>query len=256
MAQVGRISGALLTANLERQGKNLAFRDTLGTTELLYLDVNTGKIAVNNSTPGVEAEIIGTTQSTNLITDSLSSPINNLSIQNNTITATGDISLNASKAIRLGTLDNGSIRINDNTIRTVDSDANIDLIPQGNATTEIFNNLNIYGNLDTPGNITFGGTLTLGDQDSDDVTFNSDVNSDIIPDQTNAYSLGTEEKSWNTLYSGLINGQQITSNAAEVGGINVVLRPGGLLYVAQNGDDSLAGDHPQGALASISEALS
>ena len=256
MAQVGRISGALLTANLERQGKNLAFRDTLGTTELLYLDVNTGKIAVNNSTPGVEAEIIGTTQSTNLITDSLSSPINNLSIQNNTITATGDISLNASKAIRLGTLDNGSIRINDNTIRTVDSDANIDLIPQGNATTEIFNNLNIYGNLATPGNITFGGTLTLGDQDTDDVTFNSDVNSDIIPDQTNTYSLGTEQKSWNTLYSRLVNGQVITAQAAEVGGINVVLRPGGLLYVAQNGDDTLAGDHPQGALASISEALS
>ena len=256
MAQVGRISGALLTANLERQGKNLAFRDTLGTTELLYLDVNTGKIAVNNSTPGVEAEIIGTTQSTNLISDSLSSPINNLSIQNNTITATGDISLNASKAIRLGTLDNGSIRINDNTIRTVDSDANIDLIPQGNATTEIFNNLNIYGNLATPGNITFGGTLTLGDQDTDDVTFNSDVNSDIIPDQTNTYSLGTEQKSWNTLYSRLVNGQVITSQAAEVGGINVVLRPGGLLYVAQNGDDTLAGDHPQGALASISEALS
>ena len=256
MAQVGRISGALLTANLERQGKNLAFRDTLGTTELLYLDVNTGKIAVNNSTPGVEAEIIGTTQSTNLISDSLSSPINNLSIQNNTITATGDISLNASKAIRLGTLDNGSIRINDNTIRTVDSDANIDLIPQGNATTEIFNNLNIYGNLATPGNITFGGTLTLGDQDTDDVTFNSDVNSDIIPDQTNTYSLGIEQKSWNTLYSRLVNGQVITSQAAEVGGINVVLRPGGLLYVAQNGDDTLAGDHPQGALASISEALS
>ncbi len=32
MSQVGRISGPLLTANLERNGNEFAFRNTFGTT--------------------------------------------------------------------------------------------------------------------------------------------------------------------------------------------------------------------------------
>ncbi len=256
MSQVGRISGPLLTANLERQGKDLAFRNDLNTTQLLYLNVNTGKIGVNNSTPGFDFDVIGTTSTTDLITDSLSSPVNNLNIQNNTISASGNITLDAAEEIRFGTLDNGSIRINDNTIRTLDTHANIDLIPQGTATTEIFNNLNIYGNLETPGNITFGGTLTLGNEDTDDVNFNADVNSSIIPDQDNTYDLGTDTKRWRTLYSRLINGQVLSADQAIVGGINVALRPGGILYVSKGGNDTQAGDSPQGSLATIKEALS
>ncbi len=256
MSQVGRISGPLLTANLERQGKDLAFRNDLNTTQLLYLNVNTGKIGVNTSTPGFDFDVAGTISTTNLITDSLSSPLNNLNIQNNTISASGNITLDAAEAIRFGTLDNGSIRINDNTIRTLDTHANIDLMPQGTATTEIFNNLNIYGNLETPGNITFGGTLTLGNEDTDDVNFNADVNSDIIPDQSNTYDLGTDTKRWRTLYSRLINGQVLSADQAVVGGINVALRPGGILYVSKGGNDTQAGDSPQGSLATIKEALS
>ena len=256
MSQVGRISGPLLTANLERQGKDLAFRNDLSTTQLLYLNVSTGKIGVNTSTPGFDFDVAGTTSTTNLITDSLSSPINNLNIQNSTISASGNITLDAAEAIRFSTLDNGSIRINDNTIRTLDTNANIDLIPQGTATTEIFNNLNIYGNLETPGNITFGGTLTLGNEDTDDVNFNADVNSSIIPDQSNTYDLGTDTKRWRTLYSRLINGQVLSANQAIVGGINVALRPGGILYVSKGGNDTQAGDSPQGSLATIKEALS
>ena len=256
MSQVGRISGPLLTANLERQGKDLAFRNDLSTTQLLYLNVNTGKIGVNTSTPGFDFDVAGTISTTNLITDSLSSPLNNLNIQNNTISASGNITLDAAEAIRFSTLDNGSIRINDNTIRTLDTNANIDLIPQGTATTEIFNNLNIYGNLETPGNITFGGTLTLGNEDTDDVNFNADVNSDIIPDQSNTYDLGTDTKRWRTLYTRLINGQVLSADQAIVGGINVALRPGGILYVSKGGNDTQAGDSPQGSLATIKEALS
>jgi len=61
MSQVGRISGPLLTANLERNGVDLAFRDTLSTTELLFLDVNNGKISVNHNTPVHAFEVLGTT---------------------------------------------------------------------------------------------------------------------------------------------------------------------------------------------------
>ena len=67
MAQVGRISGPLLQANLERNGIDLAFRNDLSTTQLLYLDVNNGKIGVNNATPTKELDVLDTIQTTNLI---------------------------------------------------------------------------------------------------------------------------------------------------------------------------------------------
>ena len=67
MSQVGRISGPLLTANLERNGINLTFRNTSSDTQLLFLDVNSGKIGVNKGTTGYDLDVAGTTRSTNLL---------------------------------------------------------------------------------------------------------------------------------------------------------------------------------------------
>ena len=67
MAQVGRISGPLLFANLERNGNDLAFRDTLDTTQLLYLNVNDGKIGVNTDTPINTLDVAGTMRVPNII---------------------------------------------------------------------------------------------------------------------------------------------------------------------------------------------
>ena len=62
MAQVGRISGPLLTENLLRNGNNLAFRNDLDTTQLLYLDVVEGRLAVNHNAPNYELDVAGTLQ--------------------------------------------------------------------------------------------------------------------------------------------------------------------------------------------------
>ena len=52
MAQVGRISGPLLKANLERHGIDLAFKDVSSSDPLLFLDVNNNRIGINyNGTP-------------------------------------------------------------------------------------------------------------------------------------------------------------------------------------------------------------
>ena len=61
MAQVGRISGPLLFANLERNGIDLAFRNDLDTTQLLYLDVKTGKVGINRNAPLTDLNIEGKT---------------------------------------------------------------------------------------------------------------------------------------------------------------------------------------------------
>ena len=50
MAQVGRISGPLLTANLERQGKDLDFRNQQTSTPLLKLKVGTNSVGITTST--------------------------------------------------------------------------------------------------------------------------------------------------------------------------------------------------------------
>ena len=257
MAQVGRISGPLLQANLERNGVDLAFRNDLNTTQLLYLDVNNGKIGVNTATPTKELDIAGTTRTTNLIAStSLNTP--GFDITGNTFRVlTGDINLNAADAIVMANMENGTIRISDNIISTISSNANIDLTPAGTGTTEIINNLEVFGDIYTPGNITFGGDITIGDNDGNDtVTFQTDIDTSIIPDQTNQFDLGTPEKRWGDLYTFLINGEIAQLEGLETEGINVNFRAGGIIWVDVNGNDNNVGDHPLGAVQTIAEALS
>jgi hypothetical protein len=257
VAQVGRISGPLLQANLERNGIDLAFRNDLSTTQLLYLDVNNGKIGVNNATPTKELDVLGTTRTTNLIgTTSLSTP--GFDITGSTFRVlTGDIYLNANEAIVMANMENGTIRISDNVISTISSNANIDITPNGTGTTEIINDLNVFGDIYTPGSITFGGNITIGDnQGNDTVTFQTDIDTDIIPDQSNQFDLGTPEKKWGDLYTYLINGDIAQLDEFVANGINLNLRPGGIIWVDVNGDDTNVGDSPFGAVQTIAEALS
>ena len=66
--------------------------------------------------------------------------------------------------------------------------------------------LAITGNLEVDGDITFragagsGGTLTFGDLDTDNIVFNADVQSSVVPDTTANYNLGSASKQWNNLW--------------------------------------------------------
>ena len=52
MSQVGRIGGHLLDPNLERQGIDLAFKNTnFDATPILYLDVTNNRIGVKTDSP-------------------------------------------------------------------------------------------------------------------------------------------------------------------------------------------------------------
>ena len=56
---VGRITGPLLAKNLLRDGVDLAFE-----TDLLYLDVNTGRIGIKTSSPQYTLDVNGSTNVT------------------------------------------------------------------------------------------------------------------------------------------------------------------------------------------------
>lgn len=258
MAQVGRISGPVLYSNLERNGLDLWFRNDNSSEHLLHFDVNTGRIGVNTAVPSVDVlDVSGTAQSSNLITPDVTTP--GFRIYDSTFDVfSGNIYLNAADAVVMANMENGTIRISDNVISTISSNADIDLTPHGTGTVDT-NSVEVFGNLHSTGNITFDGDIIFGSTDQtvpndDTVTFNSEVASNIVPDN-GTYALGSNQKRWDQLYTYFVNGQAVTVDGLGVAQIDFNHRNGGQLYVAVNGDDTGHGDHPMAPFATIARAL-
>ena len=56
--------------------------------------------------------------------------------------------------------------------------------------------------INVTGNITASGNITMGDAATDNITFNADVNSNMIPNTHNGFDLGQDTQSWRSLYLG------------------------------------------------------
>lgn len=249
---IGRISGPLLKANLLREGVDLAFE-----TDLLYLDVNNSRIGVNNTAPQYDLDITGTSRSTGLEVASLAN-IADVSISGSTIQTT-------QPTLTLGTADTvvyqnklnvDTIDIENNIISTNTVNGNLELNPNGSGTVEIFADTNVYGNIVATGSITAEGDIILGDADTDNVTFNAEIASDIIPDETETYNLGSVSKQWQDVYVNNFFAGTIDTTALEVDGVDLALRQGNIYYVAENGNDTYSGDHPNDPYATVKYALS
>jgi len=96
----------------------------------------------------------------------------------------------------------------------VDSTTGVKL--QFNGSTKLTtdtNGVQVTGNVHASGNITADGNITLGDGDTDSVTFNADLTSNIVPNATNTYNLGASGKEWRNLY---INGALIDENGVQL----------------------------------------
>ena len=271
---VGRISGPLLKANLIRNGVDLAFE-----TDLLYLDVNNGRIGIKKTNPSYELDVNGTVQVTDWIATN-SATTGNLTFQNNTISSTlGTIELTPSgndPVIYHSKIHVDSLELNDNYITTLDSNAPIELRPNGTGTIELVGNTNVTGNLYATGNITAGGNISLGDQPTDTIAINADLISNIIPDEDDKYTLGTPTQRWKTINTRNINvsGLQLSDNRIETIDSNQDLtirangtgkvrienlllnEEGNTYYVTTNGSDTEEGTSVDSAYATIKKALS
>jgi len=218
---VGRISGPLLKSNLLRNGIDLAFE-----TDLLYLDVNNGRIGVKTNTPGCDLQVNGTFCATSVNSELLT--VDNVEIDGSTIrTLSGDLNVQAATAF-------DKVYIPRVQIPDV----------QGDVT--------ITGSLHATGNITADGTITLGDADTDNVVFNADINSDILPNITDQYFIGNPSKRWRSGHFHNINvgNVQIQDNIIEPVTTNddLIIRANGTgivdiygLQIDAGGDVSLAG---------------
>lgn len=190
VAQLGRISGKLLSDNLVRHGVDLAVDN-----DLLYLKVSprilgseqdgedgdpnydsslplnhlgTG-IGINTDSPAYDLDI--NSEITTLVAQATSElTVSNIKIQapNTVTTSVGQIEITPAgpnpTAVfdRLGFLDpslNPAIFFDDNAIQSI-SDRNINFNPNGTGTIELQSNSNITGNLFVTGNINISGDLS------------------------------------------------------------------------------------------------
>jgi len=258
---VGRISGPLLFANLERNGIDLSFRNTLNDTRLLYINVNDQTIGVASNTAPYDLTVANTFASTN--TKSTTATLGDLNFATNEIeNLVGDINFASENAIKVSTFETDFIRINDNTISTIKSNANIELRPNASGIVDFQRNVNTDGNIHATGNITMDGNITVGDaaDDStvatDTLEFLADIASDLVPSTDVTYSLGSFDNRWQRLYSDELTANTTISNNINLSGIDpLTLRNGNILYVGVNGSDSNKGDHPNSPFATIKKAL-
>ena len=198
MSQVGRISGPLLNANLERQGVGLSFKNVLTDDPILFIDSANKKLSVNyNGTPLADLYIPSQISLGSKLIAGSSATFGNFTISSESIAiSSGDINLNAGNAIRMtgfGTKDSSNnivITARDNNIST-DNNNNIVLDPAGTGTTEFFANTNVDGNITATGNITADGNITLGSGGEDNVSIGADINNNLLPDVTDTYDLGS-----------------------------------------------------------------
>lgn len=207
---VGRISGPLLKDNLLRNGVNLAFE-----TSLLYLDVKNGRVGVNTATPLYQLDVNGTTQTTN-IEAANQAAIASFTLTGNTISSTSTtinfVPSGANGVVYQGRATIGTqLAMTGNVISTVGTNVDLIINTTGTGQTKFNGNVLVNGDLHATGSITADGSLTLGDANTDNITFGGEINSDIVPDINNTYSLGSVGKQWLNVYAQ--NGNIVNANA-------------------------------------------
>ena len=205
---VGRITGPLLSKNLLRDGVDIAFE-----TNLLYLDVTTGRIGIKTANPQFTLDVNGTAHVTTLIVATTStlgnlivSPSSEATYATNTI---GDLVISAPK--------DNKVLINNDTV--------------------------IGGNLHATGNITANGSVQIGNiTGSDTLSLYADIVSNITPQTSSTYDLGEPGLSWGNAYVDTLIASSLTGPLGKE--INITPDPGNLVNI--NGNVRIYGNNPLG----------
>jgi hypothetical protein len=128
----------------------------------------------------------------------------------------------------------GNIRFSGNTVESISGDLNFD------AATGVINlqdDVNITGNLDVTGNVTIGGNITLGDAATDSIQITAAIDSDLLPNVTDTYNIGSPTLAWQELHTGkiLIDTLEINDNYIKStdsnGDINLITNAAGEVVI-------------------------
>jgi hypothetical protein len=221
VAQLGRIGGKLLSADLSRNGVDLSFRNGANDEDILYIDVTNNRIGVNTDAPTESLDVSGSMFVGNDLTAIGTNAIlgNIIVNSNNTWSSTvGPIEIaptGPDAFVEYGDISAANIRLKDNFIEATDIDGNLQLDSIGTGVVTLLNNTDITGNLSvaqnirSQNNVTLAGQLIIGDSPIDTVTINTDFTQDILPGADDLYDLGAIDKNWGTVF---LDGSIFTDN--------------------------------------------
>ena len=126
------------------------------------------------------------------------------------IQSTGTLNVNSGDTTLGGSLSvTGGTTITDNLVVKADNKV-FSIKTSGNSVKFEVDTDN--GNTTCAGNLTVDGSVTLGDANSDNVTFNADVNSNILPNANNTYNLGSSGQKWAAVYASSFTATTFTGN--------------------------------------------
>jgi hypothetical protein len=213
MSQLGRISGPLLDANLNRLGVDLTFRNHPVSEDLLYLKVTNNTIGVNKEPASYSLEVDGTTHTTNLIADT-NARLANILIENNTFSTYTVANINitpnqSNPLVLMDQLRGGNLNFKDTTISNYTVNGNIRFDPNGGGIVDIYSNTTVNGNLTVTGNTQINGNLTEAENiilgatglPIETVTIVPDFSQSIVPGDDLTYDLGTGSNRWKHVYA-------------------------------------------------------
>jgi hypothetical protein len=207
----------MLAADLVRNGVDLTVRNGPVDTDLLYLNVTLNRIGVNK-TPTADIDVNGTSKIPDL------DVVNQAIWDNIIVNADGSMSSttgpvifrpnqNVSPYITIGRIIAGNVEVNDNSLRNLSTNNNLELEASGTGVVDILNNTNVQGDLSVTGNINITGNLSylgniiigndvfVADGINDDtITINTDFTQSILPGDDNLYDFGKFNKRWAELY--------------------------------------------------------
>jgi hypothetical protein len=264
-AELGRISGPLLSADLLRNGVDLAFE-----TDLLYLsvfDVDSPSkvvgIGINTDAPNRPLTVNGALKTTFLqVPNSLATSeffVSTNRIQN----LVGNIVISPDQTtdpkIVARSFGATNLRISDRLIENILLNSDINLSSNGlGRVVFTTSEVDIQDNLHATGTITWDGNITFGTADNDSISFSADINSNIVPDQDITFDLGSALRNlqWDNLYSKIITVDSLTVTDITANDINLLLPQENTIYVSVNGNDTNTGTHAHHTYATIKQALS
>ena len=254
---VGRISGPLLQANLERNGINLNIKNTVSDTALLHFDATAQKLGINKTGTTDEIEVVGHTHVPEYIATTGGSIADFNFGNGNEITSFSPIILQAAQGgiINLSGLATDNIEIDNNEIKSYNTNSSIDFVPHGTGHTIVPTNLEVFANLHSNSNITFDGSITLGSDQDDDLVLNAELANNLSPGADATYKLGMPNKRMGQIHATTFNGTLINTGDVIAGTASFDLRVGNIFYVTKNGNDSNVGNSVQSPMLTIKAAL-
>ena len=254
---VGRISGQLLKDNLIRSTLPVGEQNIAFETDLLYIDIINSRIGIKTANPQYPLDVNGTTRTVDLEVTNTAN-ISDLTLTGTSITTTNPVLSIASpdKILYNNAIVVDDLQISNNLIEITTLDTDLQISANGTGIVDILSDVEVTGNIYATGNITADGNITLGNQDTDNVTINADINSDIIPDATDTYDLGTGAKRWNEMFVSDLTVDNLTVGGnILVGGLDLTQTPGNIIYVATNGDNANTGTHQNDPVLTIQQAI-